>query len=159
MDVRYGYIIPTKNLSSMYFKTAALFSSSFHVIGCTEVENWRMIVKYIYFPWYLLLVTIPMPRLQLCQSRLEEDHTVSAVLGEVGRASAAPGGSQVRGSCSQSGSPRSPPPLARMEVSLLREVVEVVLLLLSWLMEVEVVEMLDHQHRCRHSHQNSRGRY
>ena len=81
---------------------------------------------------------------------------MSAVLGEVGRASAAPGGSQVRGSCSQSGSPRSPTPLARMEVSLLREVVEVLLLLL---MVVEVVEVLDHQHRCRHSHQNSRGRY
>ena len=86
---------------------------------------------------------------------------MSAVLGEVGRASAAPGGAQVRGSCSQSGSPRSPAPLARMEVSLLREVVEVVLLLLLllWLMEVEVVEVLDHQHRCRHTHQNSRGRY
>ena len=80
---------------------------------------------------------------------------MSAVLGEVGRALGAPGGSQVRGSCSQSGSPRSPAPLARMEVSLLREVVEVLLLL----MEVEVVEVLDHQHRCRHSHQNSRGRY
>ena len=81
-----------------------------------------------------------------------------AALGEAGRVWGAPEGPQVRGSCSQSVSPRSPPPLAGMGVLWSMEVEEV-LLLLMLLMVVVVVEVLDHQHRCQHSHQNNRGRY
>ena len=62
-----------------------------------------------------------------------------AVLEEDGKVWAAPAGSQVRGSCSQSTSPRSPPPLAGMEVLLLMEVLELLLLLLLRV-EEEVVE-------------------
>ena len=53
-----------------------------------------------------------------------------AVPGEDGKVWAAPAGSQVRGSCSRSVSPRSPPPLAGMEVLLLTEVLLLLLLLL-----------------------------
>ena len=54
-----------------------------------------------------------------------------AVLEEDGKVWAAPGVSQVRGSCSRSVSPRSPPPLAGMEVFLLMEVLELLLLLME----------------------------
>ena len=80
-----------------------------------------------------------------------------ADLGGDGRASAAPGGSEAPGSCSLSESPRSQPPLAGMEGGWLRELLEVLLMLLKLM--VEVVKALDHQHRCQHNHQSSRGRY